>query len=116
MVTILGKHNKRTSVFNMYRLEDTSIERSGPITIIKQQWLLIQQKNRTNIHPHDAAITDLIISIKRKQKDHHEIIVTIDGNESFVSSKGGKQDYVKRDNCITHSLTTTIYQLTSAST
>ena len=88
-VTMLGKHNKRTSVFNMYRPGGTSIENYVPITVIKQQWLLLQQKNRTNIHPHDAAITDLIIAIKRKQKDRHEIIVTVDDNEVFVSSKGG---------------------------
>ena len=36
-VTMLGKHNKITSVFNMYRLRYTSIEKSGPITVIKQQ-------------------------------------------------------------------------------
>ena len=41
-----------------------------------------------NVHPHDAIINDLIIAIKRKQKDNHEIIVTIDGNELFVSTKG----------------------------
>ena len=86
---MLGKHNKRTSSFNMYRLRYTSIENSGPITVIKQQWLLLQQKHRTNIHPHDAAITDLIIAIKRKQKDRYETMITMDGNEAFVSSKGG---------------------------
>ena len=31
----------------------------------------------------------MIIEITRKQKDNHEIIVTIDGNESFVNAKGG---------------------------
>jgi len=86
---MLEKHNKRTSVFNMYRPGDTSIANLDPLTVIKQKWLLLQQKNRTTIHPHDAAVTDLIIAIKRKQKDRHEIIVTMDGNEAFVSSKGG---------------------------
>ena len=88
-VTVLGKHNKRTSIFNMYRPGDTSIKHSDPLTVIRQQWLLFQQKNRTKIYPHDASITDLIIVIKRKQKNHHEIIVKMDGNEAFVSSKGG---------------------------
>ena len=36
-VTLLGKHNKRTSVFNMYRPGDISIEQTGPSTVIKQQ-------------------------------------------------------------------------------
>ena len=73
----------------MYRPGDTSIENFGPITVIKQQWLLLQQKNRTNIHPNDAAINDLIIAVKRKQKHYHEIIVTMDGNEPFVNLKEG---------------------------
>ena len=88
-MTLLGKRNKRTSVYNMYRPGDTSIEQTGLSTVIKQQWLILQQQNRLNIHPHDAAITDLILEIKRKQKDNHEIIVTMDGNESFVNAKGG---------------------------
>ena len=70
-MTLLGKHNKRTSVFNIYRPGDINIEKTGPTTVIKQQWLIIQQKNITNIHPHDAAINDLIIEVKRKQKDNH---------------------------------------------
>ena len=40
---------------------------------------------RINLYPHDAAINDLIIEIKRKQKNNHEIIAT----ESFINSKGG---------------------------
>ena len=75
-VTLLGKQNFRTSVFNMYRPGDTSIENSGPNTVIKQQWLLLQQQNRINIHPHDAAINDLIIAVKGQQKHHHDIVVT----------------------------------------
>ena len=35
-VTLLEKYNTRTSVFNMYQPGDTSIENSGPITVIKQ--------------------------------------------------------------------------------
>ena len=73
----------------MYRPGDTSIEKTGPSTVIKKKWLILQQKNRTNIYPHDAAINDLIIGVKIKQKYNHEIIVTMDGNESFVNAKGG---------------------------
>ena len=88
-VTLLGKQNSRTSVFNMYRPGDTSIENFGPNTVIKQQWLLLQQQNRLNIHPHDAAINDLIIAVKGQQKHHHDIVVTMDGNEPFVNARGG---------------------------
>lgn len=62
----------------MCRPGDTSIENFGPITVIKQRWLLLQQKNRLNIHPHDTVINDLIIAAKSKQKYYHEIIVTMD--------------------------------------
>ena len=88
-MTLLRKKNTRTSVFNMYRPGDTSIEKTCPSTVIKQQWFILQQKNRINIHLHDATINDLIIEIKRKQKDNHEIIVTMDGNEPLVNAKGG---------------------------
>ena len=73
----------------MYQPGDTSIENSGPITVIKQQWLLLQQKNIPNIHPHDVAINDLIVAVKSKQKYCHEIIVTIYDNKPFVNAKGG---------------------------
>ena len=73
----------------MYRSGDTSVEKTGPTTVIKQQWIILQQKNRTNIHPHDTAINDLIIEVKIIIKDNHEIIVTMDSNESFVNAKGG---------------------------
>ena len=55
----------------MYRPGDTSIEKTGLTTVIKLQWIIIQQKNRINIHPHDAAINDLIIVVKGKQKYYH---------------------------------------------
>ena len=85
--TLLGKYNTRTLVFKMHRPGDISIEKSGPITV--QQWLLLQQKNRPSIYPHDVAINDLMIAVKRKQKHYHEIIVTMEDNEPFVNVKGG---------------------------
>ena len=86
----------------MYRPRDTSIENFGSITVIKQQWSLLQQKNRPNIHPHDAAINDLIIAVKSKQKHYHEIIITMDGNAPFVNAKGAQQKYAKHANCTIH--------------
>ena len=40
-------------------------------------------------HPHRTTLIDLRKAIKQKQKHNHEIIVTIDGNELFLSSTGG---------------------------
>ena len=48
----------------------------------------MQRTNRQQ-HPHKATIDDLIVEIKKKQKNRHEIIITMDGNEEFSSSKGG---------------------------
>ena len=86
--TILGKDLKQTSIFSVYRACNISIETAGNTTIVKQQWLLMQRTNRQQ-HPHKATIDDLIIEIKKKQKKGHEIIITMDGNEDFTSSKGG---------------------------
>ena len=49
---------------------------------------LLQQKGRQE-HPHHAIINDLIKDIKAKQKYNNEIIITIDGDEPFISSNGG---------------------------
>ena len=87
-LTILGKDLQQTSIFNVYRACNTPIESAGSTTIVKQQWLLMQKTNRQQ-HPHKATIDDLIIEIKKKQKSKHEIIITMDGNEEFTSSKGG---------------------------
>ena len=48
----------------------------------------MQRTNREQ-YPHKATIDDLIIEIKKKQKNRHEIIITMDGKEEFTSSKGG---------------------------
>ena len=73
----------------MYRPGNNSIEKSNPATLIKQQRILLQQINRTEVYPNDAVINDFIIAIKKEQKEKHKLIVTIDGNEPFESVKGG---------------------------
>ena len=65
--TILGKDFQQTSIFNVYRVCNTSIESARSTTIVKQQWLLMQRTNRQQ-HPHKATIDDLIVEIKKKQK------------------------------------------------
>ena len=37
--TIFGKDLQHTSIFNVYRVYNTSIENVGSTTIVKQQWL-----------------------------------------------------------------------------
>ena len=49
---------------------------------------MMQQQGRDE-HPHNATLKDLIKAIQQKQKHNHEIILTIDGNEPFLSSMGG---------------------------
>ena len=48
----------------------------------------MQRTNRQQ-HPHKATIDDLIVEIKNKQKNRHEIIIIMDRNEEFTSSKRG---------------------------
>ena len=47
------------------------------------------QKSNRYEHPHKAIITDAIKEIKKFQKEGHEIILSIDGNEVFTNEKGG---------------------------
>ena len=49
---------------------------------------MVKQLNRKG-HPHDVIINNLIQGIKEKQKNNYEIILTIDGNETFSSASGG---------------------------
>ena len=86
--TILGEDLRQTSILNVYRVCNTSIETAGSTTIVKQQWLLMQRTNRQE-HPYKATIDDLIVEIKKKQQNKHEIIVTMDGIKEFSSSKRG---------------------------
>lgn len=57
--------------------------------MIKQQYIYFHQSVRINEYPYDAIIKDSIKTIKTKQKDNHEIIVAMDGNEPSTSAKGG---------------------------
>ena len=63
------------------------VEDAGSSTVIKQQWITMQQQGRDE-HAHNATLNDLIKAIQQKQKYNHEIILTIDGNEPFLSSMG----------------------------
>ena len=85
--TIFGKDLQQTSIFNVYRVYNTSIKNAGSTTIVKQQWLLMQRTNRQQ-HPHKATIDDLIVETKKKQENKYEIIITMEGIEECSSSKG----------------------------
>ena len=47
------------------------------------------QEQRRNIHPHKAAIIDIMEAIKKKQKEGYEVLIALDGNEKFMQDKGG---------------------------
>ena len=63
-ITILGKHNNRTTVFTMYRPCKRHIETIGDTTIIKQKWLVMQQTKRKD-YLRNVTVTDIIIAIKK---------------------------------------------------
>ena len=46
------------------------------------------QEQRREIHPHKASIIDIIEAIKKKQKEGHEVLIALDGNEKFIQDKG----------------------------
>ena len=86
--TILGRNNTKTTVFNVYRPGKMKVKDAGSSTVIKQQCIMMQQQGRDE-HPHNATLNDLVKAIQQKQKYNNEIILTIDGNEPFLSSMGG---------------------------
>ena len=82
------RKKKKTTIFNVYRPGNTAIELVGNSTVIEQQWI-IQKHLKKKGHPHDVTINDLIQATKEKQNNSNEIILTIDGNETFSYSPGG---------------------------
>ena len=76
-----------TTIFNVHWPVKINVDLVGRSTVIKHQWILLQELNITE-HPYDAVIHDSIETVKDKQNNSHNIIITIEGNESFISSKG----------------------------
>ena len=72
----------------MYRPCKRQIETMGDRTIIKQQWLIMQQTKRKN-HPRQTAVTYIIIAINKKEKENHNVVLAMDGNEPFTNASGG---------------------------
>ena len=85
-LTILGKYNRRTTIFTMCRPCRGSISSMGEM-VIKQQWLVMQQTKRKD-HPHKAIIIDIIIVINKTVKEVHDIILSISGNGMFSNASG----------------------------
>ena len=57
-------------------------------TVIKHQWLVMQQIKRKD-HPNKAAIIEIIITINKKVKEGDDMILSIEGNEPFSNAPGG---------------------------
>ena len=47
------------------------------------------QEQRRKFHPHKTAIIDIMAEIKKEQKEGHEILIALDGNEKWIQDKGG---------------------------
>ena len=91
----------------MYRPGNTNIEKTGLSTVVKQQWLLLQKNDRTYVHLYDTAIVDILLVVKKSQKNNSEIIITMDGNE---------QNCVNLVNYMAHLLTVMTNPLTQVPT
>ena len=47
------------------------------------------QEQRRKFHPHKAAIIAIMAEITKEQKEGHEILIALDGNEKFIQDKEG---------------------------
>ena len=54
-------------MFNVYRPGKVKVEDARSSTVIKQQWITMQQQGRDE-HAHNATLNDLIKAIQQQQK------------------------------------------------
>ena len=47
------------------------------------------QQTKIKDHPRQAVVTDITIIINKKQKENHNIVLTMDDNEPFTIASGG---------------------------
>ena len=66
-VSLQEKEDKTIRVYNAYRVLQETLP--GPFTAYAQQYQLMQENDDPNLRPRRKFVTDLIETIKSKQKD-----------------------------------------------
>ena len=46
------------------------------------------QQTKRKDHPRNVVVTDIIITIKKRNEGHH-IVLAMDGNKPFINASGG---------------------------
>ena len=47
------------------------------------------QQTKRKDHPRQTAVTYIIIAINKKEKENHNVVLAMDGNEPFTNASGG---------------------------
>ena len=88
-ITINGRNKTKVTIISTYRVCITTMKNSGSNTTFCQQWDMLEEKGEKDIEIRSKMINDIIILINKLQAENHEVVLTIDANESFDPGQGG---------------------------
>ena len=88
------------AITSTYLVYLTTIRNTGPNTTFYQQWDMLEKKGENKIRIRTKMIDNLVVFINKLQAANHKIILTIDENDSYGSSKGGVAKLISITNII----------------
>ena len=92
-VSLSTKHSLFVTIITLYKPCRTSIEQTGPLTVFRQQWLLLRQKGTLNPSPRATFDSDFLDLIHHLQEQQHKLIIVGDFNETYDHSSLLQQLY-----------------------
>jgi hypothetical protein len=91
-LTFVGKRNTKVTVITGYRC----VRSNGDGSAWNQEKIFMRdQQSKTNPHPRQHFITDMISFVKEKQCQNHDIILSLDANEVIGEDSAGLSKLIR---------------------
>ena len=89
-ITINGRNKTKVTIISTYRNCIRTMKKiRTKHYVLSQQWDMLEEKGERDIDIRSKMINDIIILINKLQAENHEVVLTIDTNESFDPGQGG---------------------------
>ena len=88
-LTLRGRHSKLTAIITCYRVSDTTINSTGPLTSYRRQVaaIAITSTSTDTPNPRKQCLEDLATAITELIQFNHDIILCIGANVSLQQGK-----------------------------